>query len=305
MPDRSSLLPLLSPRYWPTWVGIAIIRLLAFLPLPAQHAIGTGLGLMLWKLFPSRRRIAAINVGLCLPELSTTEREALVRRHFVEVARSVVSTGVNWFASGRRLEHLIRIEGEENLRRVLDAGDGVILLAPHFIALEIGGIFLSRRYPVVSMYQYAKNRLVDRLVRRGRSRFGSKLVERKEPMRQLVREIRSGKLFYYLPDQDPGPKKGIFVPFFGIPTATYPMLSRFARMGRARVLPCLTEQLPGGRGWRVRILPALADFPSDDEAADAAAMNRAIEDGVRDMPAQYFWVHKRFKTRPDGAPPVY
>ncbi len=305
MAYQSTPRTLLHPRHWATWLGIGFLRATAMLPMPVLSALGTGLGLATYALFASRRRIAATNIALCFPDLSDHERRRLTRSHFVQLGRSILATGVNWFASGERLDRLFSIEGRSHIDALLERGENVILLAPHFVALEVGGIYISRLYPSVSMYQYVKNPVMDQVIRHGRARFGIELVERKASMHQLVRRIRRGRLFYYLPDQDPGPKKGIFVSFFGVDTATYPMLSRFARMSRAKVVPCLTEQLANGRGWRLNILPALEHFPGDDERVDTEAMNRAIEGAIARMPDQYFWVHKRFKTRPAGSPPVY
>ncbi len=305
MPDPSPTPSLLGPKHWPTWIGIGFLRLLSLLPLPWLSVLGTGLGLAVHGLFGSRRRIAARNIALCFPELSGEQQAARTRAHFVQLGRSILATGLHWFAPARRLDRLFRIEGRAHLDDALQRNQRVILLAPHFVALEIGGIYLSRLYPCISMYQYVKNPVVDRVIRRGRSRFGIELTERKAPMLQLVRSIRGGRLFYYLPDQDPGPKKGLFVPFFGVQAATYPMLSRFARLSGAVVIPCLTEQLDRGQGWRIHLLPPIEGFPGADEEADTARMNTVIEAAIARMPSQYFWVHKRFKTRPPGEASVY
>lgn len=305
MPDPSPTPSLLGPKHWPTWIGIGFLRLLSLLPLPWLSVLGTGLGLAVHGLFGSRRRIAARNIALCFPELSDEQQATRTRAHFVQLGRSILATGLHWFAPARRLDRLFRIEGRAHLDDALQRNQRVILLAPHFVALEIGGIYLSRLYPCISMYQYVKNPVVDRVIRRGRSRFGIELTERKAPMLQLVRSIRGGRLFYYLPDQDPGPKKGLFVPFFGVQAATYPMLSRFARLSGAVVIPCLTEQLDRGQGWRIHLLPPIEGFPGTDEEADTARMNTVIEAAIARMPPQYFWVHKRFKTRPPGEASVY
>lgn len=296
---------LLHPRYWPSWIGVGLLRLLSLMPLRLLNLLGAGLGLLTWRLFGSRRHIAETNIRLCFPDLDDIARRKLVKAHFIQLGRSIVTMGINWFAAGARLDRLFTIEGKEHIDRLMERGENVIVLAPHFVALEIGGIYLSRLYPTISMYQFIKNPVMDRVIRTGRLRFAAELVERKDAMHQLIRRIRAGRMFYYLPDQDPGPRKGIFVPFFGVEAATFPMLSRFARMSRARVVPCLTEQLDGGRGWRVRLLPPLENFPGDDEAVDARRMNEAVEETIRMAPAQYFWVHKRFKTRPPGSPKVY
>ncbi len=296
----------LHPRYWSTWFGVGVLRALSMLPLPLVHRFGSFIGDVIHALHKPRRHIALRNIERCFPELSGAEQRQLVRQQFREVTKSTFSIGLNWWASERRLNGLIKLKNEQHYKEALATDKNIILLAPHFVALEIGGIFLSSQTPVVSMYQHTKNSLVDELVRRGRARFGALMVERKAEMLSLVRHTRQGKPFYYLPDQDPGRQKGgVFVPFFNIQTATFPMLSRFAHMAKSIVIPCATRQLPGGRGYEIIFSPPLKNFPSDDELADTAAMNQAIEQMVRTMPEQYFWVHKRFKTRPEGESDFY
>lgn len=292
-----------APRYWPTWLGIGAIRCLAPLPLPVLRALGGAFGVALFHAHGSRRRVALRNIRACFPELAARAQRRLAREHFICLGREILTTGINWFAPPARLDRLFVVEGEHHLKSALAARRNVVLLVPHFVALEIGGIFLSRFYPSLSMYRTVKNRCMDHAARKGRGRFEGGLIERGASLRGLVRELRSGKLFYYLPDQDPGPKKGVFAPFFGVEAATLPALSRFARLGDAVVIPCLTEQLE--RGWRLRFLAPLEDFPGDDAVRDARRMNALIESAVRETPAQYFWVHRRFKTRPRGAPPIY
>jgi len=292
-------------QYWPTWVGLGLIRLLSVLPLPLLHQMGGLIGVLTFHLHRARRRVAYINIKLCFPKLNEKERWKLVKDNFREIGKGVMSTGVNWFASDARHERLFTVEGKEIIERLKTEKRNIILLAPHFVSLEIGGIYVSKYYPTVSMYQFAKNRCMDHAVRKGRSRHGAELVERGESLRKLVRRIREGRLFYYLPDQDPGRRGGVFVPFYGIQTATFPMLSRFARMSNAVVVPCLTTQLPRGKGWRLRFLEPIDNLPTKDEVADTAKMNQVIEQAIESMPAQYFWVHKRFKSRPTGESSFY
>lgn len=284
---------------------MAALRALGLLPLPVLHSVGATLGEAIYWCYGARRRIALRNIERCFPHLNRTTHSAIARQHFRELGQSSLSVGLNWWASHKRLERLVRVCDRHHYDQALAAGRNVILLAPHFVALEIGGIFLSRERPMISMYQKTRNALLDDFVRRGRGRFGGVMVERKADLRDLVRQIRQGKPFYYLPDQDPGRRRGVFAPFFGIPTSTFPMINRFARMTDALVIPCFTRQLPRGRGYEIIFHAPLADFPSGDPVADATAMNAAIEDGVRMMPDQYFWVHKRFKTRPLGEPDFY
>jgi KDO2-lipid IV(A) lauroyltransferase len=178
-------------------------------------------------------------------------------------------------------------------------------MVPHFVGLELGGAaFTALIHPGMYMYQKIRNPVIDAMMRRSRKRFGAVSVERSDDLRSLVREIRKGLPFFYLPDQDPG-RRGIFVPFCGIATSTVPMLSRFARLGDAYVLPAYARYLPWGRGLELIFDPPLEPFPTKDQEADTALMNRAIEARMRTMPAQYFWVHRRFKTRPPGVAPIY
>lgn len=308
-PDAASGVPfrprLFGPRYWPLWLGVGLMRAISLLPFPAIAALGSGIGGLARRLHAPRRRIVRRNLELCFPELTPAQREDILRQHFRLVGQSLAATGVTWWASQSRLAGLVRLHDRHYYDAALAAGRNVILLAPHFVALEVGGVVISAERPVVSMYQYTKNALADALVRRGRSRFGAELFERKGDMRTLIRAIRSGKPFYYLPDQDAGRRRGIFAPFFGVPASTYPMLGRFAQTAQAVVIPCVTLLRPDGRGYDLRFYPALENFPTGDVLADTTAMNQFIEARVREHPAQYFWLHKRFKTRPEGEPDIY
>ena len=281
-----------------------MLRALSVLPLPVLAALGTSIGNILFLSFRSRRRIALTNLALCFPEKDATERQRLARRSFCLVGQTLVSAGINWWASPGRLNRLVQFAGREYLQQALANKQNIILLAPHFIALELGGLMISQWQPTTAMYQRANNKLADEFVRRGRSRFGGRLIERKSPLRELIKSIRQGLPFYYLPDQDAG-RKGVFVPFFGIPTATIPTLGRFAQLGKAVVLPCTTRILPRGQGWEVIIGSPLALGSAKNEIEQTTVMNQCIEQAIRGMPEQYFWVHKRFKTRPAGEPSFY
>jgi len=294
-----------APYYWPTWCGLGIMWVSSLLPYSVTARSGRFLGWILFKLHRSRRRIAYINIRTCFTDKTDQECLTLTSEHFSQVGQSFMTTGFNWYASRKRILAVFKIKGIHHLNKQLANGKNIILLAPHFVALEIGGIMLANDYPSVSMYQFVKNARMDRAIKNGRCRFGMELVERRAPLRQLIKAIRSGKAFYYLPDQDPGPRAGIFVPFFNIQTYTYPMLSRFAQLGKAVVLPCVTKQLDGCKGYEMTIREPLVNFPSSDETVDTTVMNQAIEKEIVDMPSQYLWIHKRFKTRPEGSPDFY
>lgn len=287
-----------------TRLGIGTLWLLHFLPLALLAPLGRGIGLAYYALGGRRRAVALTNLRLCFPGMDEAQREALARRHFQAVGRSLVERCIGWWSSRSRICRVVRFEGVEHYERL--RGEPVIWLAPHFVGLDMGGARIIAGFGGASLYSRQKDPLVDRLLLRGRTRFGnSVLVSRQEGIRPLVKLIRGGTPFYYLPDMDLGPKESIFVPFFGVPAATVPALSRLARLTGAKVVPCVTRQLPGGQGYVTRFYPAWEDFPSDDVAADTRRMNAFIEERVLEMPEQYWWLHRRFKSRPPGQPPVY
>jgi KDO2-lipid IV(A) lauroyltransferase len=289
------------------WALIGLLWLLHWLPLGVQAALGQGLGWLLYKTARSRRHVVQCNLALCLPELGEAEREALARAQFGYVARSLLERGVLWFASEARLRRLIQVEGDVGLA---DRSDRPVMwLAPHFAGLEQAGM-ASRLYgerPAVNIYQVQSNPVFNAALLRGRGRFGKALMfSRHDSVMPVVRAIRRGAPFFNPPDMDFGLKDAAFVPFFGVPAATLLAPARMARSLNMLVQPVVVQMLPGGQGYKVRFLPPWHDFPgSDDDLAATARINRWIEAEIRSMPAQYLWVHRRFKTRPEGEPPVY
>ena len=287
-------------------LALGFLWLVHWLPARVQAALGAGMGMLLYLLAVDRRRIATRNIELCLPELDAAARARLVRQHFRWLGRSIVERGLLWYAPRERIERLIEVEGDVHLAERSDAP--VMWLVPHFMALETAAaavqLFQSRRGATI--YQAQSNPVFDAAVRKGRLRFGgSELFARRESAKPLIRAIRQQGLgFFNLPDMDFGLKDAAFVPFFGVPAATLLAPSRMARMLGMTVQPVVAEMLAGG-GWRVRFLPAWTDWPSDDALADTLRMNQWIEAEVRRIPAQYLWVHKRFKTRPPGEPGFY
>jgi Kdo2-lipid IVA lauroyltransferase/acyltransferase len=282
-----------------TRIALGLMWLLRLLPLRLLAAIGNGLGRLLYALGRERRRICLINLAHCVPELSAREREALARRHFRAFARTFLERSILWWSSPARIRRLVRIEGMEHFEAV--RGEPVILLAPHFVGLDMGGPRLAMEFDVVSIYSRQKNQVFDAVLYAGRMRFGRvTLLSRQDGVRPALRAMQAGLPFYYLPDMDYGERDTIFVPFFGIATATITGVPRLARLARARVLPCVTRMLPGGEGYVVRLFPAWENYPGASIEADTLRMNAFIEQQVRQMPEQYLWVHKRFKTRPPG-----
>jgi KDO2-lipid IV(A) lauroyltransferase len=273
-----------------------------FLPMRWIGAIGSGLGWVLYQF--GRGRVTRINLALCFPEMSPAERYALGLRHFRMLGRNAVELSLMVWGSERQLLELIRVEGLEHLRAAAGRGP-VIALAPHFIGLNMGGIRVAYEYPgTASIYSRQKNPVLDRIFLKARTRFGDPhLVSRQEGLRSVIRVIRSGKPFYFLPDMDFGMRDSIFAPFFGVPTATITALPRLVQLTGAAVVPVITRQ--EGDGYVVRFYPAWEGYPSGDLEADVRRMNAFIEARIREMPEQYFWAHKRFKTRPPGEPSPY
>ncbi|MDR1229147.1 MAG: lipid A biosynthesis acyltransferase [Azoarcus sp.] len=286
---------------------VGIFWLLHWLPLPVLAPLGRKLGDVAYFIAAPRRRVALANLALCFPELDEAAQRHLARRHFRALGRSLLERSLFWWSSRERLQRIVHFEGEERLRALQDAGTPVILLAPHFVGLDAGGARVAMSFDSVSVYARQKrNPVLDRLLYRARRRFGDQLLfSRQDGMRGVLKAMKAGRPFYYLPDMDYGIKDAVFVPFFGVEAATITGLSRLARLAGARVLPCVTRMLPGSAGYTLEIGEPWADFPTADVEADTRKMNAWLETVVCTMPEQYYWVHRRFKTRPEGQPRFY
>ncbi len=292
----------------PGYAGLAFLWAFHWLPLSWQAACGQALGELLWRVAGSRRRVTLRNLELCFPEKSAEERERIARDVFRWFARSVLERGLLWYASPARLRRLIHVEGDPGFA---DRHTGALMwLVPHFVGLDVTGVAtqLNVRRDAASIYQAQTNPVMDAAIRRARLRLGvgrTALFARSESARPLMKAVRAGFGFFNLPDMDFGERDAAFVPFFGVPAATLVAPSRMARALGMTVQPVVARILPGGQGYSVRYLEPWTDFPSEDPVADTARMNRWIEEQVRACPEQYFWVHKRFKTRPEGQPGLY
>jgi KDO2-lipid IV(A) lauroyltransferase len=271
-----------------------------FLPLGALAALGNGVGSILFWLIPERRMVTRINLQKCFPQKTPIERENLARAHFRAFCRAFVEQGILWWSPRERVANLVRLDGVENLK----PNTKTIVFAPHFVGFEATLARLALDYPVAMMYSRQKDPRFESRLLAGRTRFGGVMYPRQGGIKKGIELIDSGTLFYYLPDLDFGPNRSVFVPFFGVPAATVTGLSYIARSTAAAVVPCVTRMLPGG-GYVARFYPGWTDFPSGDDAADARRMMAFIEERVLEMPEQYFWLHKRFKTRPEGEPRFY
>jgi len=284
-----------------SWAAFAFLWAIHFLPTPWLGAMGRALGRLLYRF--GRGRVTDVNLALCFPGMPEPERRALAKRHFEALGRNAIEMSVMWFASDERVLGLVSIAGREHLDRL--AGRPVILLVPHFIGLNMGGARIAQEYPgSASIYSRQKNPVLDRLFLKGRLRFGSPtLLSRQDGMRAIVKTLREGRLLYFLPDMDFGARDAVFSPFFGVPAATVTALPRLAQLGRATVVPAIAVQKE--RGYEMVVYPPWDNYPTGDVEADVRRMNAFIEERVREIPEQYFWAHKRFKTRPPGEPSPY
>jgi KDO2-lipid IV(A) lauroyltransferase len=287
-----------------TRLGLGLIWLLHWLPLALLAPLGRAAGLLLYALAGERRRVVLTNLRLCFPDLREPQRVQLARNHFAVFTRSLLEHGILWWGSRERVLGMVRVEGLEHWLAVRERP--VIWLSPHFVGLDMGGIRLTAEFPLVSVYSKQKNPAFDAVLLHGRTRLGpTELYSRQDGIRPVAKAIKKGLPFYYLPDMDFGERDSMFVPFFGVPAATITGLARIAAMTGAVVVPAVTTQLPGGDGYVLRFYPAWDHYPGGDLAADTRRMNAFIEERVREMPEQYYWLHKRFKTRPPGEQKVY
>ncbi len=283
---------------------LALMWLLHWLPLPVLGRIGEAIGTFLFVLLRTRRRITLTNLQLCLPQLPPAQRQMLARQHFQHYARSILERGILWWGSEARLQRLIQIEPCVPLTALQTSP--TILLCPHFVCLDVAGVAVMREISLCSIYTRQQNQVFDAALRRGRSRFWPvQLLTRAEGIKPILRAMKAGLPFFMLPDMDFGAKDAAFVPFFDIPAATLTAPARIAAITGAQVIPVVARFLPHYRGWKVTFYPAWKDYPGSDIVAATRRMNAFIEERVREAPTEYFWAHKRFKTRPPNLPALY
>ena len=280
-------------------LGVAFLWLIHFLPFSVISAIGRGLGrLVYWS---GQARVARINIDACFPDMPKPERERLLKTHFAYLGESVLGLGLLWWASAARIARLVQVEGAENYVPFREKTP-VIAFAPHFVGVELGTIRLVLDYDAAGIYSRQKDPYLNELLLKSRTRFKPiVMIAKQDGLRGALRALRQGLTLYMSPDMDMGREDSVFVPFFGIPAATVPVLSRLAAISGAVVIPAITRRRPDGEGYIVKIYPAWENFPTKDHIADTRRMNEFLEARVREMPEQYFWAHKRFRTRPDGA----
>jgi KDO2-lipid IV(A) lauroyltransferase len=304
-PRPSFTLSLLSPRLWPAWISAGVMKLIAMLPFPVLMGIGRALGWVIERVPSPRRQVAATNIALCFPELDAKAQAALVDAHLRDIGLMLVEFALGWMGSERAIGKVpVTVEGLEHLEAARAEGRGVLLVGGHFSHLELCARLVSRRIRIAGMYRRMDNAVFEWTVLRARLGYARAMFD-KDDIRGTVKYLRSGGTLWYAPDQDMRSKDNAFVPFFGITAATITATHHLARMSHSAVVPFFHRRLPGSRGYVLRLGAPLQQLPSANAEADTARVNQCIEAMVREAPEQYLWVHKRFKTRPEGSPPIY
>ena len=303
-PEADSKVNFLAPRFWLTWLGMALVWPLQLLPYRLQLAIGRNLGRLFKRFNPYRRSIVRTNLELCFPEQGNRERGQLEDRFYESLGMSIIETTAGLWAPGSFFEKFGTIEGLEHLETARRQGKGVLLLSGHFCSVDFAGRILLNHYPVCFTYQELRNKLSDRIVKRAREKYIKLLIHRHD-LRGFIRALKSGEVVWYAPDQSQAQKDSVFAPFFGVQANTLTATTKLAKMTGAAVLPFEIKRLPDARGYALTIQSALENFPGDSETADATRFNALLEAQVRENPEQYLWTHRRFKHRPEGEVKLY
>ena len=299
--DRPAEQPPLGPRHWPAWLGIGTMAALARLPWSWQRGLGRVFGALLRHVLGDRRGVAARNLALCFPGLDAGTRDALLREHFAALGTGVFEFARAWWGSVDPMRDGLVVEGLEHVEAARAGGRGVIVVSGHFTTLEICGRLMCDHVPLAGMYRKHAEPAMEWAVLHGRMRYAAAMFP-KQDVRGAVRHLKKGGLLWYAPDQDPSKGDAVFVPFFGQPAHSLTSTHQLARMSGAAVLLFQHERRADG-GYTLRLLPAFDDFPSTDATADTARVMAGIEAMARAAPAQYLWIHRRFKRQPDGSSP--
>ncbi|WP_223672325.1 Kdo(2)-lipid IV(A) acyltransferase [Proteus terrae] len=295
----------LQPKYWLTWFGIGLLYILVLLPYPVIYWLGTRLGRFSKVFLKKRVQIAERNLELCFPQMPKSEREALVNKNFESVGMGLFETGMAWFWPEWRVKRWFKVSGFENVSMIQEKGQGILLIGIHFLTLELGARIFGIYTPGVGVYRPNDNPVMDWLQTWGRLRSNKFMIDRKD-VKGMIRSLKAGEIVWYAPDHDYGPRKSVFVPLFAVDkaattTGTYIL----ARTSKPALIPFTPKRLPEGKGYELIISPPVADFPVDNEKNAAKAMNKVVEQEILRAPDQYMWLHRRFKTRPEGDASLY
>ncbi len=301
--EQPSGLSLLAPQYWPAWFGILLLRLIVLLPFPWVMALGRAIGRLSFRFAKQRRRIAEINLQLCFPEWDEAQRQQVLREHFESLGMGLLEIPVGWWTPSSQLQRLAHIEGLEHLEKALQAGKGAILLSAHFTSLELGGRLLSLHAPFHAMYRRHDNPVIEKIMAGSRTHRLEKAIPR-DDVRGMIRSLKGNHAVWYAPDQNTQRKAALFVRFFGQVALTSTATARLAKLTGAAVVPYYVVRREDGSGYHVILEPALTNYPTGDLEADTQRVNDIIEGWVRKNPAQYLWIHRRFRSRPTRGDPT-
>lgn len=305
MTVRAAQRPPLTPRYWPGWLGVGLLWLLGKTPQSVGLALSHPLGWLMRRLMKRRRQIAERNIERCFPDLTPEGRNALVAGCFRSIGRMLFEIAWSWSASESRLRGMGRVEGVEKALAAIGEGRGVILITAHLTCLEIGARLAALSFPAAGgMYRPLRSPVLEWYQNRSRLRY-TRIMISKNDLRSAVRFLRNGGVLWYAPDQDFGARQSVFAPFLGIQTATLGVTARLVELTGSMVVPMFPVYDDATRRYTVRLFPPLQDFPTGDIVADLTRINAMLEEQVRLAPDQYWWIHRRFKTRPAGEPPFY
>lgn len=302
--ERKPLSSYWSPRYWPVWLGMGLLRLICLLPHRVALSFGRLLGRLAHRVGGSRRAVVRRNIELCFPDLSPQERDALAFEHFLALGMTVIEMGLGRWASDRHLNSITQLTGIEHVRNALESGRGVILLSAHFTTLEIMGRVLAQNMPPFdAVFRRNRSEFMTELQRTGRERSAESTIEKRD-IKKMVRSLRGRRSVWYAPDQSYNRKGSEVIPFFGVPAMHTTATSTLARLGNAAVVPFFPRRLKDST-YELTLLPAFENFPGDDPVADTKRYVDLLEEHVRTCPEQYFWVHRKFKDLPNGYPDYY
>lgn len=298
-------LSLLHPRYWLTWCGIGLLWLVVQLPYPVLYRLGCGMGRLAMRLMKRRVRIAHRNLELCFPQMPEQERQEMVKKNFESVGMGLMETGMAWFWPDSRINRWVDVTGMDNTKMHFAEGKGILLIGVHFLTLELGARVFGMHIPGIGVYRPNDNPLLDWLQTWGRLRSNKTMIDRKD-LKGMVRALKSGDVVWYAPDHDYGPRSSVFVPFFAVEqTATTTGTWMLAKMSKACLVPFVPRRKPDGKGYELIMLEGETTPPLETAEETAAWMNKVVERCILMAPEQYMWLHRRFKTRPDGVPSRY
>ncbi|MCE9888725.1 LpxL/LpxP family Kdo(2)-lipid IV(A) lauroyl/palmitoleoyl acyltransferasee [Kluyvera intermedia] len=296
---------LLHPRYWLLWLAVGLLWLVVQLPYPVLYRLGHAMGRLAMRLMKRRAKIAYRNLELCFPDMSEAERQQLAVKNFESVGMGVIETGIAWFWPTARINRWMDASGLEHIRAVQDSGRGVLLIGIHFLTLEMGARMFGIHNPGIGVYRPNDNPVIDLLQTWGRMRSNKDMIDRKD-LKGMVRALKNGEIIWYAPDHDYGPRASVFAPLFAVKdAATTSGTWMLAKMSKACVVPFVPRRKPDGKGYELIILPPECTPPLDDAETTAMWMNKVIEQCIMMAPEQYMWLHRRFKTRPEGMPSLY